>query len=60
MWVIAKRGSMDVPKILPKSRELITIMCYVNAIGASIPGFYLFKGNNQLKTIFILVNQGHA
>ena len=37
------------PKILPKSREWITILCCVNAIGTSIPGFYLFKGKNQLK-----------
>lgn len=49
MWVIAKRGSQNVPNILPKSREWITILCCVNAIGTSIPGFYLFKGKNQLK-----------
>jgi len=49
MWVIAKRGSENVPKILPKSREWITILCCVNEIGTSIPGFYLFKGKNQLK-----------
>jgi len=49
MRVIAKRGSQNVPKILPKSREWITILCCVNAIGTSIPGFYLFKGKNQLK-----------
>lgn len=49
MRVISKRGSKNVPKILPKSREWITILCCVNAIGASIPGFYLFKGKNQLK-----------
>ena len=49
MQVIAKRGSRNVPKILPKSREWITILCCVNAIGTSIPGFYLFKGKNQLK-----------
>lgn len=49
MRVIAKRGSKNVPKILPKNREWITILCCVNAVGASIPGFYLFEGKNQLK-----------
>jgi hypothetical protein len=49
MWVISKRGSRNVPKHLPKSREWITILCCVNVIGLSIPGFYLFKGKAQLK-----------
>lgn len=49
MRVIAKRGTRNVPKIFPKSREWITILCCVNAIGASILGFYLFKGKTQLK-----------
>ena len=49
MLVIVNRGRKNVPKIFPKSREWITILCCVNAIGASIPGFYLFKGKNQLK-----------
>jgi len=52
MRVIAKRGSRNVPNILPKSREWITILCCVNAIGTSIPGFYLFKGKNQLKKLY--------
>jgi len=49
MRVISKRGSQNVPKILPKRREWITILCCVNAIGTSIPCFYLFKGKNQLE-----------
>ena len=49
MREIAKRGSRNVPKILPKSREWITILSCVNAIGSSIPGFYLFKGKTKLK-----------
>ena len=48
MWVIAKRGRKNVLKIMPKSREWITIMCCINAINASIHGFYLFKGNYRL------------
>ena len=51
MQVIAKRGSMNVPKILPKRREWITIMCCVNAINALVPDFYLFKRKSQLKII---------
>jgi len=49
MRVIAKRGRKNVRKILPKSREWITILSCVNAIGSSIPRFYLFKGKTQLK-----------
>ena len=49
MQVIAKRRSINVPKILSKRKEWITIMCCVNEIGASIPRFYLFKGMSQLK-----------
>lgn len=37
------------PKILPKGRKWITILCCVNAIGVSIPGFYSSKGKTQLK-----------
>ncbi|KAH9291763.1 hypothetical protein KI387_043047 [Taxus chinensis] len=47
--VIAKRGSRNVPKVIPKSREWITILCCVNAAGMSIPGFYLFKGKRMIK-----------
>ncbi|KAH9325368.1 hypothetical protein KI387_005546 [Taxus chinensis] len=46
---IAKRGSRNVPKVIPKSREWITILCCVNAAGLSIPGFYLFKGKRMIK-----------
>jgi len=50
MQVIAKRERRNVPKIFPKSREWITILSCVNAIGSSIPGFYLFKGKTQPKS----------
>ncbi len=39
MRVIVKGGSMNVPKILPKIREWIVILCCVNTIGLSIPGY---------------------
>lgn len=47
--VIGKRGSMNAPKKNPKSKEWITILCCINAIGQSITGFYLFKGKTQMK-----------
>jgi len=49
MQVISKKGSRNVPNMLPKSREWITILCCVNAIGTSIPRFYLFKAKNRLQ-----------
>ena len=49
MCVVANRGNRNVLKIMPKSREWITILCCVNAIDALIPGFYLFKRKTHLK-----------
>ena len=49
MRVISKRGSKNVPKIIPKRKEWMIIMCFINVVNASIPGFYLFKGKIQLK-----------
>ena len=49
MKVIAKLGSRSVPQILSKSREWITVLCCINAVGHSIPGFYLFKAKRTLK-----------
>ena len=49
MKVIAKRGSRSVPYVFPKSREWITILCCVNVAGQRIPGFYIFKGQKQIK-----------
>ena len=44
MQVIDKRGSKNVPRIMPKCREWITNLCCVNVVSATIPGFNLFKG----------------
>ena len=60
MHVVSKRGSINVPKILPKCKEWVTIMCCANAISASIPWFYLFKGKSHLKNISIIMKQGNA
>lgn len=49
MRVLARRGSRNVSYILPKSREWLTILVCVNAIGQSIPSFYLFKGKKHLQ-----------
>jgi hypothetical protein len=48
MEIITKRGRKKVPKVIPKRREWITILCCVNSIGLSIPRFYLFKGKKKL------------
>ncbi|KAH9291752.1 hypothetical protein KI387_043059, partial [Taxus chinensis] len=44
MRVLATKGCRNVPKIIPRSREWMTILCCVNAAGQCIPNFYLFKG----------------
>lgn len=49
MWVITKRRSRNVPNIFPRNKEWINILCCVNAIGISIPEFYILKCKNQLK-----------
>lgn len=49
MQVLAKRGRENVPKIIPKSREWITILCCINVVSALILGFYLFKGKSWLR-----------
>jgi len=47
--VNSKRGRRNVHNIFPKGREWITNLCCVNAIGSSIPRFYIYKGKTQLK-----------
>ena len=37
------------PKIMPKSREWITIVRFINGVNASITEFYIFKEKTQLK-----------
>ncbi|XP_059077123.1 uncharacterized protein LOC131876246 [Cryptomeria japonica] len=49
MGVLDRRGSMSVSYIIPKKLEWNTILCCVNSLGKSIPGFYLFKGKPQLQ-----------
>ncbi|XP_057859753.2 MFS-type transporter clz9-like [Cryptomeria japonica] len=49
MRVLARKGSRNISYILLKSHDWITILCYVNASGQSIPGFYLFKGKRRIQ-----------
>jgi hypothetical protein len=42
--VLAKRGSQQVYRTIPKSKEWMTVNCTVNAIGSVLLGFYIFKG----------------
>jgi len=53
MRVIAKRGSRNAPKIVPKTREWITILSCINAVNISISGFQLFKKKSQLNKYII-------
>ena len=37
------------PKIMPMSRDWITIFCFINGLSASITELYLFKEKTRLK-----------
>ena len=50
MWVIDKRGSWNMPQILLKSKEWITILYCMNEIGFLTPEFFLFMDKTQLKS----------
>jgi hypothetical protein len=41
--VLTRRGSHYVYNIIPKSKEWLTINYVENAIGGSLPTFYIFK-----------------
>ncbi|KAI5082720.1 hypothetical protein GOP47_0002463 [Adiantum capillus-veneris] len=45
MKVLAKKGSRSVYGVTCDSREWMTILCCVNAIGEAIPSYYIFKGS---------------
>jgi hypothetical protein len=45
--VWAKRGSINVQSLMPNEREWITMLSCINAVGQSIPGFYIFKGKRM-------------
>jgi hypothetical protein len=53
MRVIAKRGSRNVPKILPKSREWITILCCVNAIQCINPWVLFVQGKVSIEELYV-------
>lgn len=58
MRVLSRRGSRNVSYIISKSREWITILCYVNTSGKSIPSFYLFKGKKHLQNYIAKCESG--
>jgi hypothetical protein len=41
---LARRGSHKVYNTIPKSKEWLIINYVVNAIGGSLPRFYIFRG----------------
>lgn len=59
MRVLACQGSRNVFDIIPKIKEWITILCFVNASSQTIPGFYLFKGNTKIEN-YIVNYEPHA
>jgi len=54
---LARQGSCDVYNTIPKSEEWILINCVSNAIGATLPTFYIFRGS-RMKENHILFKQG--
>ena len=45
--VFAQRGTRSVHSILPNSKEHLTVLTCVNAVGQFIPNFYIFKGKRN-------------
>jgi hypothetical protein len=44
-YVLAKTGSRSVHQVVPDEREWLTVLICINAVGESIPNFYIFRGN---------------
>ena len=42
--IIAHRGAKNVHYIVPDKREWLSVLVCINADGASIPSFYIFRG----------------
>ena len=51
--VFARRGSRSVHTTVPDNREHITVLSCVNAAGAYIPNFYIFKGKRRQRNYII-------
>ena len=47
--VIARRGARNVHSIVPNKRKWLFVLVCINAAGASIPSFYIFRGKRFRK-----------
>ena len=51
--VFAQRGSKSVHTIIPNSKEHLTVLLCVNAIGDHVPNFYIFKRKRKSRNYII-------
>lgn len=58
MRVLARKGSKVVYGIAPDSREWLTILCCVNAVGGVLPGYYIFKGKKAKQNYLLECENG--
>ena len=58
MW--AKRGSKSIHSMVPNEHEWLTVLTYINTVGQSIPGFYIFKGKRIRPNYIIHCEDGAA
>jgi hypothetical protein len=57
--VLAKSGTRAVYTLVPDEREWVTILCAINAVGETIPNFYIFKGKRRSRD-YIQLCENHA
>ncbi len=43
---------------IPKSREWLIVNCVVNAVGTTLLGFYIFRGEKYVMITYNSANQG--
>ena len=55
--VFARRGTRSVHTTIPSSNEHLTVLSTVNALGQSIPNFYIFKGKRKLRNYIVRCEQ---
>lgn len=56
--ILAKKGFHNVHTITPKEQEWFTIFTCINAKGASIPNFYIFKGKRMSRNYIVHYESG--
>ena len=56
--VLARKGIRNVHTQIPNEREWLSVLTSINAAGASIPHFFIFKGKRRLKDFIKLCGVG--